>query len=155
MLTVYLHDGPEVLRIQLVGDLSAGDMGAAEAAWTRARSAARGRGMVIDLSEVGAIDAPGEDLLKRAAVGGVDFVTAGLTAESLIQTISDGVPRMLPRPRLTAARTLRCWFGRAFRLVQPSIQKCLACGCVIRKAWHGRTPNQLDSGASGNPARMR
>ena len=152
MLTVYLHDGPEVLRIQLVGDLSAKDVGAAKAAWTRARSAARGRGVVVDLSEVGAIDAMGEDLLKRAVVAGAHFVTASSAAESLILAISGGMPKMLPSPRLTPAQAVRCWLSRAFGLVQPSIRKCLACGCRIRKLWHGRAVDLPASVVGQRPA---
>jgi len=131
------------------------DVSAVEAAWIRGQSLASGRVVVFDVSEVGLIDSEGEDLLKRAGAAGVDFVTAGSAAESLIQAISDSIPKVLPPPRLTVARTVRCWFGRAFRLVQPSVRKCLACGCMIRKVWHGRTPDHLDSGASRNSAKMR
>ncbi len=135
MLSVYLYDGPESVRIRLVGELASADVGGVEATWVTARSATRGRKVVFDLSELRGADSRGRGFLQEAAATGALFVTATPEGEASVETIPRIGMRVLPPPRLTAWAFVRCWWGRAFRVVQPSIRRCIACGCAVRKIW--------------------
>lgn len=138
MLAVYLHDSPEALRIQLIGDLTAPGVPLVESAWRTSGAPA----VVFDLSEVERIDAEGERLLARAGGAGASFITASADADRIAKQISLTAPRTLPQPTRTAGETLRCWLTRKFR-IRPTLHKCLRCGCVLRKLWaasSGRSP---------------
>ncbi len=135
MFSVYLHDDPESLRIQLIGDFAGPAVAEARSVWLTARSAAAGRKIVFDLAELRIADTEGILLLEHAAAEGGLFITATSAGEATLATFSGLSASVLPAPRLKTTDTMRCWWGRLFGSVQPSIRKCLACGCMLRKLW--------------------
>ena len=116
MLTVYLHDGPESLRIQLIGELAGPDVVTVEGTWVTARSTARHRKVIFDLCGLRGADSVGRGFLKKVAATGAAFLTANAEGEWSVKTPSHLEVRGFRAPRPGAGELLQSWWARARRM---------------------------------------
>jgi hypothetical protein len=70
-MDIYQHDSPEKFRIVLKGDLVEAGTQQLRCAWETAKSTLNGKQLILEVSDVGAVDPAGLDLLSRMREAGV------------------------------------------------------------------------------------
>jgi hypothetical protein len=84
-MDIYQHDSPEMFRIVLKGDLSEAGAQQLRWAWETAKSTLKGKQLILEVSDVGAADPAGLDLLSRMREAGARVSAARLpSCEDLI-----------------------------------------------------------------------
>jgi len=61
----YIHDGADVLTLQIIGPLTGSATAELEQAWQTARSTLAGRSLVVELGDHTYVDSGGLALLRR------------------------------------------------------------------------------------------
>jgi ABC-type transporter Mla MlaB component len=105
-MDIYQHDSPEKFRIVLKGDLREAGAQQLRSVWDTAKSTLNGKQLIVELSDVGAVDAAGIDLLSRMREAGACVSAARLPkCEDLIRCLD------LPAPanRTTETRPWALW----------------------------------------------
>jgi hypothetical protein len=70
----YIHDGIDSLRLQLIGELTEGEVTDLDGCWRTARTTLAGRPLVIDVQTLAKVDEAGKRWLAAMAVEGARFI---------------------------------------------------------------------------------
>ena len=89
ILEYYLHDEPDVLRIEIVGDQSGAGVGSIEHAWRTATSVLAGRHIVVGLTAVAEADADGRGILLTWHRCGARIIARSMDSRTLAESILD------------------------------------------------------------------
>ena len=135
MLNIYLHDQAHSLTFRLIGGLSGVEAGEVEQAWKTASPTLKSRELVIDLTEVTALDAGGREALRRLAVQGARFITASALSDSAAREASGRSPEALPMAYVGRWRRLACTVVGCCRAAGSGLRMCLPCMQRIRRLW--------------------
>lgn len=133
MSVVYLHDTPQALRIQVVGELTAAAAAEMEQSCLTAASILGLRPVIVDLSSATFIHDPARDVLQRLAIGGARLLTAGGPAETVAAQLAARLPVAIPSAPLSLPRRLWCSFARFCRAACHLTRLCLPCLSPQRK----------------------
>ncbi len=133
MSVVYLHDTPQALRLQVVGELTAAAAAELEQSCLTAASILGLRPIVVDLSSSTLIHDSARDALQRLALRGARLLTAGGPAETVAAQLAPRIPVTLPSPPLSLPRRLWCSFARLCRAACHITRLCLPCLTPQRK----------------------
>lgn len=121
-LKIYLHDGTECFRIQLIGELKNGDLKELSGCWRTAKSSVEGRPLVVDITS-----------LKSADEGAIRWMVSMLAEGAKIldgRELTIAVPPRLPEPGSGLAQSspkpqsgrLRSFLARLERSVPGPVQ---------------------------------
>lgn len=135
MLSIYLHDQAQSLTFRLIGGLSGAEAAEVEQAWKTASPTLKNRELVIDLTEVTALDAGGRASLRRLAEQGARFITASTLTDSAAMEASGRSPAALPEAHVVLWRRLACSLASFCRLAGTALRLCLPCVQRIRRFW--------------------
>jgi ABC-type transporter Mla MlaB component len=75
-MDVYQHDGAELFRFDLRGELTGDEVQSVEHAWTTAKSILAGKELIVEVSGVTNVDSSGVDLLSRMRAAGARLTAA-------------------------------------------------------------------------------
>lgn len=89
MLRININDGPEEQRWFLQGRLTASSVGEVQGLWDKSRSSLDTRRWIVDLTDVTAIDACGEELLHAMRSAGAEFIASGVYTKHVVDVIDD------------------------------------------------------------------
>jgi hypothetical protein len=89
MMHYYIHGGPSALRVELAGDLNAGDAWRLEQDWRGFSSAIGNRSLVVDVSFVTGIDEEARSLFKRWYARGAEFAASSKQAREVVESITE------------------------------------------------------------------
>lgn len=110
MLKVTVHDSASALRIEIEGKVTAPFLSEIENCWQTARSAASGKALIVDLTEVDYVDTAGKYLLAWMNETGVRFVGRSLPIQEVVKEIT-GQPMLSTAPaRRRMTHKLIGWF---------------------------------------------
>lgn len=126
--TVYLHDEPGALRLEVRGRLDARAAQEIRASAATAASMRNGRPLVIDLRGAAEVDRQASALL--AELDGPD--TVFLLRDGQLASVAAALPR---KPRLAGERPLprpRRWACALLALVRPG---CACRHCTTERVW--------------------
>jgi len=135
MLSIYLHDQAHSLTFRLIGGLSGVEAGEVEQAWKTASPTLKGRELIIDLTEVTALDSGGRESLRRLAEQGARFLTASALTDSAAREASGRTPAAMPVPYVGRWRRLACSVVGCCRAAGSALRMCLPCMQRIRRLW--------------------
>jgi len=96
MLRISFSQMDHVDRWTLCGQLAGAWVHELRSCWEHTRKA-RGRGAVVDLSDVTFIDESGEKLLSEMRHHGVEFVATGIETKHLIENLKSKAEKTLRR----------------------------------------------------------
>lgn len=133
MSVVYLHDTPQALRIQVVGELTADAAAEMEQSSLTAASILGPRPIIVDLSSATSIHDPARGVLQRLALRGARLLTAGGPAEAVAAQLAARLPVALPSAPLPLPRRLWCSLARFCRAACHVTRLCLPCRSPQRK----------------------
>jgi hypothetical protein len=85
----YMHGGPAAFRMELAGDLNAGDATRLERQWHGVSAAVGNRLLVVDMSFVTGIDEAARSLFKRWYARGAEFAAASKQSRALVESITE------------------------------------------------------------------
>jgi ABC-type transporter Mla MlaB component len=89
MLRITTHEDAETVRLKLEGDLKGAWVPEMEQCW-RKSSSARGKALVVDLSDVGTVDLAGKYLLALMHARGANFIAVTPPMTQLVRDIAAG-----------------------------------------------------------------
>ncbi|MBC7928176.1 MAG: hypothetical protein H7039_21230, partial [Bryobacteraceae bacterium] len=140
MLKVTVHDSASSMRLRIEGKLTAPWVGELENCWRTAQSAAAGKPLLLDLSDVDYADMAGKYLLAWMYSTGVHFVGASLAIEDMLEEITGKAPAEPPSPaRPRTAHKLVGWFLSSlsqFSLIAAPAQSVTAEALADRPVLH-------------------
>jgi outer membrane protein TolC len=128
MLKVTVHDSATALRIRIEGKLTAPWVMELENCWRTAQSGARGKPLLLDLSQVDYADISGKYLLSWMHATGARFVASSLALQEMIEEITGETAPLIPPPRTRMTHRLVGWFLTAI--------SCLPLGAADRPVLH-------------------
>jgi hypothetical protein len=85
-LEYYLHDNPDALRIEIVGNLSGAGMASIEHAWRTSNSVLAGRHIVVDRTAVAEADGDGRRLLLSWHRCGARIIARSMDSRTLVES---------------------------------------------------------------------
>ncbi|MBL0158512.1 MAG: hypothetical protein IPP47_15620 [Bryobacterales bacterium] len=135
MLSMYLHDRAHSLTFRLIGGLFRVEAGEVEQAWKTASPTLKGREFIIDLTGVTALDAGGQESLRRLAEQGARFITASEFTELAAREASGRTPEALPVPRVGRWRRWVCFAVGCCRAAGWALSMSLPCVKRIQRLW--------------------
>ena len=89
VMNYYIHGGPSALRLELAGNLNAGDAWRLEQDWRGVSSAIGNRLLVVDVSFVTGIDEAARSLFKRWYAQGAEFAATSKQSRELVESITE------------------------------------------------------------------
>lgn len=89
MMHYYIHGGPSALRVELAGDLNAGDAWRLKQNLRGASSAIGNRSLVVDMSFVTGIDEEARSLFKRWYARGAEFAASSKQSREVVESITE------------------------------------------------------------------
>ena len=103
----YMHGGPAAFRLELAGDLNAGDAATLEQEWRSASLTIGNRVPVVDLTFVTGIDEAARTLFRRWYARGAEFAASSKQSRELVESITEH-----PYTRETSrGPTFQPWFS--------------------------------------------
>jgi len=114
-LQYYIHDGPDALRIQLMGVISEGDTRRIEQVWHTASSSIFGRSPIIDITFVTGLDAAGRAMLLQWRQAGAHFIADSKASRMLAgASLGPAVLKSEASPRKTMQPKTNRRIGQPF-----------------------------------------
>ncbi|MFL6351256.1 MAG: hypothetical protein ACJ74Z_05330 [Bryobacteraceae bacterium] len=78
----YIHDGIDVCRFQLIGELTEADLLELHGCWRTAKTTLTGRKLILDLRALNSIDEAGKNWLAGMAAEGAEYLRGTAPAEN-------------------------------------------------------------------------